>query len=233
MISASTHQIPQITGVLLLDCWESHWNRPGTNPHATQQFFTQCLDPVAPDHVRCVINCLSLASIDQEDRSFINTLRTYAWDRTRRDQYRQRCSDLVANVMSNTNWPHNRVSRLLHDQWLDNDHSIQLRTERDFYTHWRFVLDQQVNDWLVVGQHWDMCVATGSLGLDVLAKISSALEVRFYATDRSFLRQDGATAGWRDFLNDNHDWCHVQDWGYRLLSTAPDDTVKQFIICYF
>ena len=78
LIAPYTEEIPEIHGVILIDCWE----QPNWKPHLSR-FYQELVQKLAPLELQCVVNACYGNQIDlngsNSDFSMINTMNLYCW----------------------------------------------------------------------------------------------------------------------------------------------------------
>jgi len=223
MIVSQSNRVPEIMGLILLDCWESPVHKLYTD-----RFYLDLIEHVQTLDVRYIVNAPSNNRIDLDDKSFQNTLERYSLP-TRRDNV---ClSDtqqdfarykIASHVMASLTGD-NCTSHLIKRYLLSQIDCVFLAHVPDLLHHANLLPSDGVQDgvqnWLVAGQSWQMCTHDHSLGLTRLRHIDSACNMKFYATDQSFLKQHGGTAQYDDFAADALEWEHITNFGYRLIAT--------------
>ena len=219
MITSQSSLVPEIHGLILLDCWE-----PPAHKFFTEIFYVNLIDRLKKYHFKCVVNSPSNTRFDQDDPSLANTLQTYGCPRldadglalldTDADFRRYRVMTSIFKSFTN-NAVTEATSALIKKYLLKTNPSIFLITHEDFVYHNTVHLKGQYKNWLVVGQSWQMCTHEHSLGLKYLSQLPG---MSFYATDFGFCKQDGGTAGHEDFASDSTQWEYIENFGYKLVA---------------
>ena len=73
MIVGRSTAVPEIHGLILLDCWE-----PPNGKFFTEIFYVNLIDRLREYDFKCVVNGASNNKLDLKDPSFINTLKIYS-----------------------------------------------------------------------------------------------------------------------------------------------------------
>jgi hypothetical protein len=229
MIVGQSTEIPEIHGLILLDCWE-----PPNGKFFTEKFYVNLIDQLQGYNFRCVVNGASNNKLDIQDPSLINTLKIYS---------RPRLDDSGAPILDTpADFRRYKVITNLLQFFVGNDvtsalikryllapfPSVFLMSPEDLAYHASVHLHHTCKNWLVVGQSWQMCTHSHALGLPRLAKLSHKynIDMSFYATDFGFCKVNGGTAGYNDFENDSLQWEHIENFGYKLV--PEPQTVWQF-----
>ena len=219
MITSQSSLVPEIHGLILLDCWE-----PPAHKFFTEIFYVNLIDRLKKYHFKCVVNSPSNSQFDQDDVSLANTLQIYGRPRlsvdgsvaldTDDDFRRYRVITNIFKSFTDTAVTE-ATSALIKKYFLKTESSIFLANHADFVYHTTVHLKGQYKNWLVVGQLWQMCTHEHSLGLKYLSQLPG---MSFYATDFGFCKKDGGTAGHEDFASDTSKWEHIENFGYKLVA---------------
>jgi len=219
MITSQSLTVPEIHGLILLDCWE-----PPAHKFFTEIFYVNLIDRLKKYHFKCVVNSPSNTRFDQDDPSLANALQIYGQPRlgvdglalldTDADFRRYRVMTSIFKSFTN-NAVTEATSALIKKYLLKTNPSIFLITHEDFVYHTNVHLKGQYKNWLVVGQSWQMCTHEHSLGLKYLSQLPG---MSFYATDFGFCKQGGGTAGHEDFTSDSTQWEYIENFGYKLVA---------------
>ena len=239
MIIAQSSTVPEIHGLILLDCWE-----PPAHKFSTEKFYVNLIDQLQKYNFNCIINSPSNSRFDQDDPSLEKTLEIYGRPRQNADgmpitdshddlrRYRV-VTNIFKSFVTSTIPEENALpgmrcapaltaettSTLIKKYLLKTDSSIFLTNYEDLFYHATVYSEVLCTNWLVVGQTWQMCTHDHALGLNHLARLPG---MSFYATDFGFCKEHGGTAGYEDFVNDSLDWEHIENFGYRLIPGSPD-----------
>jgi Fe-Mn family superoxide dismutase len=186
------------------------------------------IDRLKKYHFKCIVNSPSNTRFNQDDPSLVNTLKIYSQPRrhadgsilldTSDDLRRYRVVTNIFKSFTDTAVTET-TSTLIKKYLLKPASSIFLTAYEDFYYHATVHLEGQYNNWLVVGQSWQMCTHEHALGLKHLSRLPG---LSFYATDFGFCKNNGGTAVYEDFASDSMDWEHIENFGYRLIPGSPD-----------
>lgn len=214
-----------LDGLILIDCWEPPRGKKESYTW-THHFYEKLVFQVQKYRFDCVVNHSGELFIDYTDRSTVNLMQKYLWDwigivQVVQDKNQKLQTEIVVDALRFSR-PEQYVSNLIKYTCLNSDKSILLQNIRGFYYHWNHFLKRKPMHWLVAGQTWQYCVHTRALGLSKLARFSRDFGVNFYATDYSFLKQDGATASQPDFERDSMHWIEIPSFGYQLRPAEPD-----------
>ena len=150
------HKAPNVWGLLCIDCWDVPANRP---------FYEHAVDQLELFNIGAVVNCCTNLQLDYQDKSVYNTLNQYLW--TNKDQ--TVLSDLI-NCAG-----HEKTDQQLHDK-IFTESTVHLSSVDAFRNHvqknW-----PTVQDWIILGSAWGMCITFGPLGLDKL--VNAMPELKF------------------------------------------------------
>jgi hypothetical protein len=230
MITRQSLTMPEIHGLILIDCWE-----PPTHKFFTEIFYVNLIDQLQKYNFNCIVNSPANSQFDHDDPGLANTLALYGQPRKdvagiplRDDNHDLRRYRVVTNIFKSfvNNTEQNVLpgmtsaeigSRLIKKYLLKPNASrcMFLTTHEDFVYHATVHLKGQYKNWLVVGQSWQMCTHDHWLGLKCLSQLPG---MSFYATDFGFCKKDGGTAGHEDFANDSLEWEHIENFGYKLIA---------------
>ena len=236
MITSTLDQVPDIQGLILIDCWEpSELNQKSVNA-----FYQRIVDTVAPVNLQCIINSANNVLIDMLDQSMANLFQIHCHTKIAAlpEHLQQRHNQVIA---SSCRWANkdvsahkfNTSSRLLHESILNNPNSVYLMTPLDMMFHNQIVHNASIKNWLVAGRSWRMCTHSNDLGLNNLAELASRFDVNFYATDTSFLKSDDTnTAQFDDFSADTLNWVEIKNFGYQLAPVPIHSKYAEFIAKY-
>ena len=221
MIVETVNQIPELHGIIFIDCWEEACSTE--KKQTIDNFYQLLVDCTSQYKFKCVVNSSIGMALDLRDPSVFNTFQKYSWGpaaetslfvKTRRDQ-------LLANLCRYAGRdPDNPLttSKIIQDHFLDN--GVLLLDGLDLIFHNDLFCNSECKNWLVVGQTWQMCVHDNNMGLKQFTKLSQDFGLNFYATDYSFLKDDGTCANDNDFVNDTLKWTRIMHFGYQLM---PDN----------
>jgi len=219
MIVSQSTAVPEIHGLILLDCWE-----PPDGKFFTDLFYVNLIDRLQGHDFKCVVNSASNNKLDTQDPSLINTLQLYSTPRLDAtgvpmldDSADFRRYKVVTNLLQF--FVGNDVTSALIKRYLLTPFpSVFLVSPEDLAYHASVYLHNTCKNWLVVGQSWQMCTHNHTLGLLNLAKLSHKYDLSFYATDFGFCKIVGGTAGYNDFENDSLQWERIENFsGCRLI----------------
>lgn len=208
MITAHNKQLPNIQGLILLDCWE-----PQVSDHFFKdKFYINLIENVRKNHGRFeyIINSVGQLSVDLSDPVMSNTMKVCGYN------------DNHPIMLSFLQQPGSEKTSTLISRYLLNTESssINILNAKDFVWFCTEYLSSQKNyvqDWLVAGQTWQMCTHDHGLGLNILTEVTKKYPLNFYATDYSFCKMTEQTATLEDFEQDSLNWCRIENFGYQLL----------------
>ena len=150
------HKAPDVWGLLCIDCWDVPANRP---------FYERAVEQLELFNIGAVVNCCNNLQLDYQDKSVYNTLNQYLW--TNKDQ--TVLSDLI-NCAG-----HEKTDQHLHDK-IFTESTVHLSSVDAFRNHvqknW-----PTVQDWIILGSAWGMCITFGPLGIDKL--VNAIPELKF------------------------------------------------------
>ena len=238
MITQSTDQVPELQGLILIDCWEPTIQK---SEHVNQ-FYQNIIDRTHQHNFVCVVNSANNVLIDMADLSMANLFHFHCNNQilSLPEHLQQRHNQVVAN---SSRWAHqirhpersshSTTSQLLHDHFFNDRRGVYLMRPLDIMFHNQIVLGGQVQNWLVAGKSWQFCMHKNDVGVDNLSEIAARFNVNFYATDFSLLKGDNqTTAKYEDFENDTLEWKQVENFGYQLMPTPAQSRYAEFIAKY-
>jgi len=158
------HQPPKVWGLLCIDCWEVETN---------QWFYKQAVRKLKNFNIGAVVNCCTSLQLDYSDKSVYNTLNQYIWqDDTHLIDANLR-SEVLSNLINCAG--HEKTDQQLHDK-IFTESTVHLSSvdtfRRHTQKHW-----PTVQDWIILGSAWGMCITFGPLGLDKL--VNAMPELKF------------------------------------------------------
>jgi hypothetical protein len=220
MIVGQSTMVPEIHGLILLDCWE-----PPDCKFFTEKFYVNLIDRLQEYDFKCVVNSASNNKLDIQDPSLLNTLKIYSTPSIGSDNLPMpenpidnRRYKVVTNVLQF--FVGDEVTSALIKRYLLAPFpSVFLMNPEDLVYHASIHLQHTCKNWLVVGQSWQMCTHHHALRLPILAQLAHRynIDMSFYATDFGFCKVNGGTAEYNDFENDSLQWEHIENFGYKLL----------------
>lgn len=238
MITGFTDLIPELHGLILIDCWEPSLQ----TSKVINQFYQDIIDNTVTNNFVCVVNSGNNILLDLNDHSFANLFYHHCNNRlTWLPEYlQQRHNRVIANSCRWAGQSHinkesqsNSSSKLLHDHFLTQGRGVYIMDPLDLVFHSQLVLEGKVRNWLVVGCSWQMCVHNNGLGLNNLSELASRFNLNFYATDYSFLRADNITkATQTDFESDELEWTMINNFGYHLVPSTKRNRYAEIIAKY-
>jgi hypothetical protein len=204
MITAHSTQLPDIQGLILLDCWE-----PSVCEHFFKdKFYVNLIENITKNHGRFnyIINSVGQLQVDLHNPVMANTMKVCGYN----DNHPIMQSFLKQPGVEKTS---TLISRyLLHAE----SPSINILNAKDFVWFCTKYLPGHIQNWLVAGQTWQLCTHEHGLGLNALAEVTKKYPLNFYATDYSFCTMTEQTATLPDFEQDSLNWCKIENFGYQL-----------------
>ena len=200
-------------GLIMIDMWE-----PRSDQDLLHQWYQSILHRLYPSRFKCIVNaCYNVAINYEVDRSQYNTMRIYnnLGDNCGRHKNYNQNDQLLLNILHNCRGM-NSTSQIIKQQLLNNDNSIFLTNVEDFVHHWGQVLKQQVNNWLVIGQAWQLCVHNRPIGLKQLSELSKQYPLKFYGTIWGFVDENHKTLTHKHFARDSLSWTRISHGTYEL-----------------
>ena len=213
--------MPDIQGVILIDVWSD------TRFHA---FYKTVLDKLRAYGIQCCVNAsynldisgVSLRHNQHKDRSMHNTFRMHLWNRPVEKQSLDldtlHPSDrLVYNVMRFSRSNYRCDSMLATPDLLASDASLVILDPDDFLHHCKIYHNDNIKNWLVVGQAWNMCVHFRPMGLYNLRDLAVSNGFNFFVANWSVLDQHGHYINDACFDGSDHlIWESIDGFGHRL-----------------
>ncbi len=150
------HKAPDVWGLLCIDCWDVPANRP---------FYEHAVDQLELFNIGAVVNCCTNLQLDYQDKSVYNTLNQYLW--TNKDQ------TVLYDLINCAG--HEKTDQHLHDK-IFTESTVHLSSVDAFRNH----VQQNwptVQDWIILGSAWGMCITFGPLGIDKL--VNAIPELKF------------------------------------------------------
>ena len=122
---------------------------------------------------------------------------------------------IVVNAMTQRHML--RADPVIKSHLFDHKCVVDLESLQDFRLFANEQLNNNITNWYVAGQSWNMCVHENDIGLNNLSKFTNNGSIGFYSTIKSFLKFNGQTVDHEDFEKDALGWEHLNWFGYRLL----------------
>ena len=201
MITEHSTTKPDIRGLLLLDCWE-----PQVREHFFKdKYYVNLIENLQDKQFEYIVNSAAGLQIDLSDPGMANTLEICNY---------QDNHPVLHNLLQHSG---NEKTSALILRYVFHRQTINIININDFV--WLNVdfLKYQIENWLVVGQTWQMCTHDHALGLPRLAQLTKQYPLNFYATDYSFCTMTEQTATLKDFEQDSLNWRLIENFGYQLL----------------
>ena len=204
IVKYTNETVPVIDGLIMIDCW-----RPRVDQRKNlNNFYVSLLSKLIHFDFKCIVNAGYNIALNTEDPSIRNTLQSYHYN-----------INILQNLIRHCQG-FNKTSGILQEALLENNASIMLLEFEDFVHHWQTALDCKVNNWLVVGQTWKICVHNRPVGLDTLYRNIQYPQLNFYALTDGFIKDDGTVTTYENFQQDNLPWAQVKNFGYKLITRS-------------
>lgn len=198
-----------ITGLICIDLWEDD----PYNKHVIWKnekyldWSTHLVEALFEHEWHSIINACYGIEINYDDVSVFNTLLEYNW--------KHHDSQIMDEFIKNTHTliPPKKLKELFRHVQLDR--SFLLYTVESFLKH-KAKFCPEVNNWLIVGAAWHLCVHYRDLGLINLNKIKNDFGLQIYGSPIGFFKTD-STATDDDFVRDHLSWKKVADELYIMI----------------
>lgn len=195
---------PAKWGLLCIDIWDVD----GSN----DEFYHRALDYLDSYNINAVVNCTMDLEISYTDVSVYNTLKKYHWSPV--VPYSQMNNVVLLDLIRSAGTQ--RTSRVIHDNLFDVN-SVHLSSPATFMHHINYTTPD-VQDWIILGSAWKMCLHTGPLGIDKLVDVPAH---KFYIfPEWSIQNENRTTVGQQQIHDDFLVWATIDDGGYRLITRA-------------
>lgn len=201
VIDINRYEHPDTWGVLCIDCW----NVNGAN----NEFYNQALEKLSQFNVGAVVNCAVDLKIDYSDKSVYNTLTYYCWEPNKvNEQLNLKIlSDLIKCA------GHQTTSKVLNDNFF-NEHTVHL-SSREGFLHHAHCFYPTINNWIILGSAWKMCLHTGPLGIVKLVDMNTH---KFHIFPSWSIQTELCQPVEIEELHkDWYVWAPIKDDGYRLI----------------
>jgi hypothetical protein len=195
----------------MIDCWSPRYL---DQKKEYNNFYIPLLSKLINFDFKCIVNAAYNVTLTTEDPSIRNAFRTYYWPESPDQNV-----NIVQNIIKHCSGS-NRTSTLFQDTLLDNENSIMLLEFDDFVHHWQNRLHCKVNNWLVVGHSWKICVHGKPMGLENMYRMNPHRDLNFYAIDGGFNTRNDTLTGYENFQQDSLPWAHIENFGYKLITRS-------------
>lgn len=195
---------PTTWGVLCIDVWD--------NNGANDDFYHGVVDNLSKYNIGAVVNCSVSQTLDYSNRSVVNTLRKYVWDRNSHIP-----EDVKLEVRDNlvVNSGEQPISKVLNDN-LFNEHTVSLNTSRTFNYHIQSY-HPGVFDWIIVGGAWNICLHAGPLGIGRILNSLPAYKFNIFPS-WGIQDDDYSPVTEQQVEDDEYVWAPIDNGGYRLVT---------------
>lgn len=204
MITEFSKDVPEMQGLILLDCWE-----PQVYEHFFKdKFYINLIEKIKNKNFQYIVNSLTQLKVDLSDPTMANTMKLCQY----RDDH-----PLIRNLLQQSGTE--KTSVLITRYLISRTQAVNISNAVDFtwFCTNHLVSKVPIQNWLVVGHTWQMCTHSHGLGLPELARVAKNYNLNFYATDYSFCTLTEQTATLEDFEQDSLKWRAIKDFGYQLL----------------
>lgn len=204
MITELSKSIPNIQGLILLDCWE-----PQVNEHFFKdKFYINLIEKIKDKNFSYIVNSLTRLKVDLSDSTMANTMKICQY----RDDH-----PIIRNLLEHSG--NEKTSVLITRYLINRSQAVFIPNAADFtwFCTKHLASKLPIQNWLVAGHTWQMCTHSHGLGLPELSRIAKNYDLNFYATDYSFCTITEQTAKLEEFEQDSLKWRLIKDFGYQLL----------------
>ena len=212
MIVESTNDIPAIDGIIMIDCWEPRYSQEKDD----NNFYIKLIAKAINHDLKSVVNAAYNVELTTQDSSIKNTFELYCWDQ---GESNTNNTEIILNLVKYCA-ANNSSSKLISETLLKNYNSIMLLDLKDFIFYWKYTLNSSVNNWLVVGQSWQMCVHNRPLGLDRMYQNTADSNLNFYVAPELVRTTTGDVVTRDEFCQDRLPWREIPGFGYQLITRA-------------
>lgn len=213
--------MPDIQGVILIDVWADS---------ALADFYRSVVMHTEKFDIRCCVNAsynLDISAVTppkdvRGDRSLYNTFRLHLWNQPIENQPPSlkniHPSDrLIFNTMRHCRSNYHSDPILCTPDLLSSDASVVILDADDLLHHCTMYHNNNIKNWLVIGQAWMMCVHFRPMGLYNLRRLAVMHDFNFFVTPWSVLDHAGQHLSLDRFNgSDSLEWQSVKDFGFRL-----------------
>ena len=197
---------PTKWGLLCIDIWDVD----GDN----DEFYNRALENLTDYDISAVINCTMDLEISYSDVSVYNTLKKYHWLSGVSDSQINNVILLDLIKAAGTQ----RTSRVIHDNLFDAD-TVHLSSRSTFMHHANYSIPD-VQDWIILGSAWKVCLHIGPLGVNTLVDIPAH---KFYMFPEWSIQNENRTHVTQQQIHDDFlVWAPVDKEGYRLITRAAN-----------
>lgn len=200
------YRAPEQWGLLCIDIWDVD----GSN----DEFYQRAVEQLKQYNITAVINCTLDLEISYQDVSIYNTLKQYHWHPAQPGSQINNVVLLDLIRAAGTQ----RTSRIVHDALFDQ-HTVHL-SSRSALTHHLNYHTPEVQDWIILGSAWKVCIHIGPLGVNTLVDIPSS---KFYIFPEWSVQTENRTRVTEQQIHDDFlVWAPIDNNGYRLITRAAN-----------
>jgi hypothetical protein len=200
------YKAPEKWGLLCIDIWDVN----GSN----DEFYSQALDKLSAYNISAVVNCTMDLELGYSDISVYNTLKKYHWTPVVPESQMNNVVllDLIKSAGTQ------QTSKIIHDNLFDNN-TVHLSNRSTFMHHSNYVTPD-VQDWIVLGSAWKVCLHIGPLGVNTLVDIPAH---KFYIFPEWSIQNENRTVVNQQQIHDDFlVWAPILEDGYRLITRAAN-----------
>lgn len=201
------YQKPSTFGLLCIDIWDCN----GKN----DSFYRLACEKLKKYNISAVVNCTMDLCLDYSDPSVFNTLSQYHWNKESHLPQQLADNVLIDLIKSAGS---QKSSRIIKENFFNKETIHLSRKETFIYhtqKHWPFI-----QDWIILGSAWKLCLHIGPLGIDKLVGIPSH---KFYIFPEWSIQNENKTIVFEQQIHDDFlVWAPVDDGGYRLITVASN-----------
>lgn len=226
MIVQKLTQIPKIDGVIFIDCWESPAHKASRN----NVYYIQLVNEILKHPIQSVVNAAYSVELSTKDISIRNTFEAYCWGK---NQDTSNNTEIILNLIKNCSQM-SQTSTVIQETIFRYIPSYMLLEFKDFFWHWKYNLQEKVNNWLIVGGSWNICLHHRPMGLNSIFSSNTDPKLNFYVMPHTVLNEHGETLQRNDFEKDTLYWQEIPNFGYRFVTRADPqcsmlDFTKKFM----
>jgi hypothetical protein len=197
---------PQKWGLLCIDIWDVD----GSN----DDFYRTALERLTGYDITAVVNCTMDIELSYADVSVYGTLKKYHWQPVVPDSQMNNVVLLDLIRAAGTQ----RTSKIIHDNLFDTN-TVHLSSRSAFMHHVNYTVPD-VQDWIILGSAWKVCLHIGPLGVNTLVDIPAH---KFYMFPEWSIQNENRTRVIEQQIHDDFlVWAPVDNGGYRLITRASN-----------
>lgn len=195
---------PKTWGVICIDCWD----QGGIN----DLFYETALHELSKYNIGAVVNCATDLLLTYDDISVYNTLKQYLWAA---DTINVKVNDNV--LLDLVRGAGKQKSSQVLQQGLFDENTIYLNRRETFQHHGHYYWPE-IQDWIILGSAWQVCIHRGPMGVDTLVDIPNH---KFHIFPDWSVQTEAGTAPTKQQIHDDFFvWAPIENNGYRLITRA-------------